>query len=148
MFDFLNRNRAKRARRTQKELLTEDLDLEIRERMNVLQGLNIEITKAALKKASLYEKTFDNMVELREAGYEDYMPVKQPKFKGDIVSVISGFIDDESLGIPKLARGAVKAYLEKNKDKLNEKLEGFIEKNADKLLENIEVPKGRQAADQ
>ena len=140
MFGFLSRNRATKVRRTIKQRHLDDVEADIIAKQDYLMHVNSEIAKAERKRADIYRSTLDDIVELQEQGYEDYLPIKQKQVSGNLEDFAGEFIE---MFVPKQFARHAKAYL-KNRPELLAKVDTFLTTKGigfiDKVTQETENP--------
>lgn len=148
MFGF-TRNKPSKVRRTVKEMELSRIDQDILSARQELADIERDIGKAYQRKARVYEQTMASIIQLdddlADAGLPERVPITTPTVGGDYTDIIGAMLTDEKLGVPKLAQGAIKNFLNQKKDYINATIDGMVNQ---KLTDLGQKQKPRQEIEQ
>lgn len=138
-------NKEIQERRTRREMrLSRDIE-QLEDTKSQLEqdinGLNNELIKLHKRKADLAVEIVNSIQDYQEQGYQPpSVEAMIPVTGGNYTDIISGFVDDPKLGIPKIAQGAIKKFLEERAPMLNSMIDGVVNEKLKELNKNIKPP--------
>ena len=127
--DWLGARAAARAHmRAKKTLIEKERNAAYEERL----AAKDEVIKATRMAAYAYQKALATYVTLEEDGM---VPRIEKSTSGEYSEIAEALVDQY---VPGMLRGAAKAAIRKNKDKINKAVEGLVNAQAEKMMGEAE----------